>query len=86
MGTILVATFVGLVLIRLLAVVAIAFFVIRPIEACPACFAAETFPIKYKLLWLLGGRYEWRWCPKCGWQALVSSTAAAHTREARTSH
>jgi hypothetical protein len=75
MGMALVATFVGLVLIRVLAVVAIAFFVIRPVSCCPACFANETFPIRRPLMWLLGGRYEWRWCPHCGWQALVSANA-----------
>ena len=86
MGVVLIATFVGLVLIRLLAVVAIAFFVIRPVDACPACFSAETFPIKRKLVRLLGSRYQWRWCPQCGWQALVSSSAPnPQVKEARSS-
>jgi hypothetical protein len=85
MGIILVATFAGLVLIRLVAILVIAFFVIRPIEACPACFATETFPIKRKLLWLLGRRYEWRWCPHCGWQALVGATVQRpQIKEARS--
>jgi hypothetical protein len=76
---------VGLVLIRLVAVVTIAFFVIRPIDACPACFASETFPIKRRLLRVLGSRYEWRWCPHCGWQALVSSSAPRpQIKEARS--
>jgi hypothetical protein len=85
MEIILVATFAGLVLIRLLAVVAITLFVIRPIDACPACFSSETFPIKHRLLRLFGKRYEWRWCPHCGWQALVyGSTPKPQEKEARS--
>jgi len=85
MGIVLVATFAGLVLIRLFAIAVIALFVIRPIDRCPACFASETFPIKRKLLGLLGGHFEWRWCPSCGWQALVSSSAPkAQIKEARS--
>ena len=67
------ATFFCLVLLRLLAVIVLGFFIIRPVSSCPACFADTTLPVRRPLVWLLGRHYEWRWCPACGWQALTSN-------------
>ena len=73
MSMVLVATFAGLVLIRIFAVLVLAFFVIRPVRSCPACFAVSTIKVRRPLVRLLGARFEWRWCPDCGWEALASS-------------
>lgn len=68
-------TFIGLVLLRFAAVLFLAALVVRPVDACPACFAPRTIPVRLRILRPLGSRYQWRWCPACGWQAL---TARAH--------
>ena len=59
--------FVFLILLRLLAVVIVAFAVIRPARSCPACFL-PTVPVRVPWRLLLPGSFEWRWCPDCGWQ------------------
>lgn len=65
---VLVLVFLGLVLLRVLAVGIGAALIIRPVRSCPACFQA-TLPIRKK--WLRPARaYEWRWCPACGWQGV----------------
>lgn len=67
---VLIVTFAALVLMRYLAVLAIAVLIIRPVRACPACFAA-TLPVRNTWLRPFARRYEWRWCPACGWQAIA---------------
>ena len=77
---ILFAIFLALVLVHLLALLMLAFFIIQPISSCPACFAETTVPVRRPLIGLLGGHYEWRWCPSCGWEALVSKQPAGDLR------
>ena len=63
----LVYVFLGLVLLRVV-VLAIGFaLIIRPVNACPACFH-DT--LKLQRIWLarLLPWMEWRWCPSCSWQ------------------
>ncbi|HUF51780.1 MAG TPA: hypothetical protein VMN60_13220 [Longimicrobiales bacterium] len=69
----LITVFAALVLIRYLAILALAALIIRPVRACPACFA-DTFPVRQRWLRPLAGQYEWRWCPTCGWQAIARRT------------
>lgn len=60
--------FLGLVLIRVLAVSIGAALIVRPVTTCPACFRS-TVPIRKG--WLrLAPAYEWRWCMSCGWQGI----------------
>jgi hypothetical protein len=58
----------GLVLLRALLVGALALLVIHPVRACPACLREPTFRVRKGWLALLGRRFEWRWCPGCGWE------------------
>lgn len=67
----LIAVFVALVLLRYGAVLFLAALIIRPVHNCPACGAALTVPVQQPWLRMLARRYEWRWCPSCGWQALA---------------
>ena len=68
---VLVLVFAGLIVLRMLAIAALAALIIKPVQACPACFASSTFPVRYGFLRWLGRAYEWRWCPACGWEALA---------------
>jgi hypothetical protein len=72
--------FLALVLVHLLALLVLAFFIIQPVSSCPACFAEITVPVRRPLIRLLGRHYEWRWCPACGWEALVSKQSASDLR------
>ena len=63
----LIAVFVFLIFLRALAVVVVAFAVIRPVLSCPACFL-PTVPVRVPWRLLLPASFEWRWCPDFGWQ------------------
>ncbi len=68
--TVVVLVFAGLVLLRVLLVAVGAMAIIRPVRACPACFE-DTIPIQKPLLERLSHRFEWRWCPVCGWEGIA---------------
>ncbi|MGH7475816.1 MAG: hypothetical protein ACRELD_05980 [Longimicrobiales bacterium] len=69
------AVLAALVLLRLGLVAVAALLLIHPVRECPACFAG-TIPILRP--WLRrSSRYEWRWCPACGWQGPARRTANA---------
>ena len=63
----LVGVFAFLIFLRALAVVVVAFAVIRPVLSCPACFL-PTVPVRVPWRLLLPASFEWRGCPACGWQ------------------
>jgi hypothetical protein len=71
----LIATFAALVVIRYLALLVLVGLIIRPVRACPACFSG-TIPVQNRWLRALTDRYEWRWCPACGWQAIARRLSA----------
>lgn len=75
---VLVLVFAGLIALRMLAIAALAALIIKPVRACPACFASSTLPVRYGFLRLIGRSYEWRWCPACGWEALARRANISH--------
>lgn len=68
---VLIATFAALVLLRYGAVLLLAMLIVRPVSACPACFGHGTVPVRSRWLRPFSRHYEVRWCPRCGWQAVV---------------
>lgn len=58
---------VALVVLRAFVLVAAAVLLIHPVSACPACFAPSV-PVRKQWFRVLAPRFEWRWCPHCGWQ------------------
>ena len=64
---VLVYTMLGLVLLRVVAILLFVAFLIGPAAACPACFQPSV-PIRHRWLARLFPWLEWRWCPSCGWQ------------------
>lgn len=60
----------ALALLRFGIITAGAVLLIRPVRACPACFAA-TLLIERRWLGRFAPRLEWRWCPHCRWQGLA---------------
>ncbi|MGH7482659.1 MAG: hypothetical protein ACRELV_10935 [Longimicrobiales bacterium] len=75
MGSVLVAVFAGLVLLRLGLLAVAAVFLIGPVSACPACFR-PTVPLLIRPLRRLAPWLEWRWCPDCAWQGPARRTGA----------
>jgi hypothetical protein len=61
----------GLVLVRLLAILAAVVVLARPVRSCPACFEPETASVTTWWLTPLRARFEIRWCPQCGWQGFA---------------
>jgi hypothetical protein len=61
------AIFFSLVLFRLVLIGVVGFLIIRPVRDCPACFE-PTVPIRLRWLARVSPRFEWRWCPECGWE------------------
>ncbi|MBI4541160.1 MAG: hypothetical protein HY704_16790 [Gemmatimonadetes bacterium] len=59
--------FLALVLVRAVVILVALAFLVQPVSSCPACFA-PTLPIVKRWLRILAPRFEWRWCPRCGWQ------------------
>ena len=62
-----VVVLLALVVVRVLIVAVLGLLIIRPVRECPACFE-PTVPIRLPLLLRLARRFEWRWCPACGWE------------------
>jgi hypothetical protein len=60
----------GLVIIRVAALILAIVVLARPVRACPACFA-ETVPIRTGWLRLFRHQIELRWCAQCGWQGIA---------------
>lgn len=67
MGTIIVAVFLALVVLRWGLLLGGALVLIPRVRACPACFEA-TLRIHRPWLRRLLPWLEWRWCPSCGWR------------------
>jgi hypothetical protein len=65
-------------LLRFAVVAAGAALLIRPVLACPACFAT-TAAVRRPWLERFARRYEWRWCPHCRWEGLARRVRAAGT-------
>ena len=64
---IIVYTLPALALLRAAVILAAALLLIAPVSACPACFQ-PSLPIRRAWLAPFASRFEWRWCPHCGWQ------------------
>jgi hypothetical protein len=61
----------GLVVIRLLAIVAAVVVLARPVRTCPACLEPGTAAVTTWWLTPVRGRMEIRWCPQCGWEGIA---------------
>jgi hypothetical protein len=61
-------TFLGLIILRVALVTVGGMLLIQPVHDCPACFQ-PTVPVLVRWLERLA-RFEWRWCPHCGWRGL----------------
>jgi len=68
---VLLAVFAVLVALRAFAILFLLAFIVRPVRTCPACLTGATIPVYRRVLLVTGRRFEWRWCPSCGWQALT---------------
>lgn len=70
---------VGLVVMRWGLLAFGAALVIRPVDDCPACFR-PAFLLRRPWLRRLAPWFEWRWCPRCGWQGLARRRDALRIR------
>jgi hypothetical protein len=67
----------GLVALRWVVVGIGAALLLRPVQACPACFA-PTFLLYRRWLRRLMPWMEWRWCPRCGWHGPARRVVSGH--------
>jgi hypothetical protein len=68
------ATFLGLIVLRIVLVTVGGYLLVRPVRGCPACFE-PTAPVRVR--WLeRATTLEWRWCMHCGWRGLSRRVAS----------
>ncbi len=66
----------ALAFLRAVVVLGFAVVIIRPVRGCPACFR-PTVALLTGWSWLLPRRFEWRWCPECGWEGPARRLSAS---------
>lgn len=69
----------GLSVLRIVVLVLGAAMVVHHVRECPAC-GRDTVAVQRRWLEIAGDRYEWRWCPVCGWEGVARRDRATNAR------